>query len=192
MTDVALEGHPHRGCGGRYTRRTSMVSIKVSGMHATVERARYTCDACGDAQYTVEQRDDAERAAVESIRATYGLMAPREIRKLREQTGLTPEQFGHVLYGTPRGVVAGWEKGRYLQNQDADALMRTLTDRETLERRAQKAGVVLPVPVVPGLLAPEGTAPTPDAAPALPEQDAPVEPLVSADVPHDTDAAIRS
>ena len=155
MTEVALEGHPHRGCGGRYTRRTHTVTIKVSGMHASVERARYECDACGDAQYTVEQRDEAERTATESIRATYGLMTPREIRKLRELTGLTPEQFGHVLYGTPRGVVEGWERGRYLQNQDADALMRSLADRETLEKRAQKAGVTLPVIVPPGVVSPE-------------------------------------
>ena len=149
MSDIALEGHPHRGCGGRYTARTDEVTIKVSGMAATVERMRFECDACGDAQYTVEQRDQAEQKAVSSIRATYGLMSPREIRKLRESLGLTPEQFGHVLYGTPRGVVEGWERGRYLQNQDADALMRSLTDRPTLERRATRAGVVLPAIVPP-------------------------------------------
>ncbi|MCC6431925.1 MAG: hypothetical protein IT354_13525, partial [Gemmatimonadaceae bacterium] len=33
----------------------------------------------------------------------------------------------------------------YLQNREADALLRSLTDRETLERRAAKAGVNLPV-----------------------------------------------
>ena len=149
MTDVALEGRPHGGCGGRYTRRSHTANIRVSGMHATVERARYECDACGDAQYTVEQRDRAEQAAIESIRATYGLLTPREIRKLRASTALTPEQFGHLLYGTPRGVIEGWERGRYLQNQDADALIRSLADRETLERRATRAGVVLPGDVRP-------------------------------------------
>ena len=39
----------------------------------------------------------------------------------------------------------GWEKGKYLQNRDADALIRGLLDRETLEKRAAKAGVTLPV-----------------------------------------------
>ena len=157
MTEVALEGHPHRGCGGRYASRTDTVNIKVSGMHVTVERGRYECDACGDAQYTVAQRDQAERTAIELIRATYGLMSPREIRKVREQTGLSPEQFGQVLYGTPRGVVEGWERGRYLQNQDADALMRSLADRETLVRRAGKADVllpeILPPEALPGVVA---------------------------------------
>ena len=149
MSEISLEGHAHRGCGGRYTARTDEVQIKVSGMAATVERTRYECDHCGDAQYTVEQRDQAEQRAVESIRTTYGLMTPREIRRLRESLGLTPEQFGHLLYGTPRGVVEGWERGRYLQNQDADALMRSLTDRATLERRASRGGVTLPVVVPP-------------------------------------------
>ena len=46
--------------------------------------------------------------------------------------------------GTPKGIVEGWEKGRYLQNREADALLRSLNDRETLERRAGKAGVQLP------------------------------------------------
>ena len=44
-----------------------------------------------------------------------------------------------------KGRVEGWEKGKYLQNRDADALIRGLLDRETLEKRAAKAGVTLPV-----------------------------------------------
>jgi hypothetical protein len=54
-------------------------------------------------------------------------------------------QFADLIYGTPKGIVEGWEKGKYLQNREADALIRSLADRETLERRAAKAGVTLPV-----------------------------------------------
>jgi len=54
-------------------------------------------------------------------------------------------QFAELIYGTPKGIVDGWEKGKYLQNREADALIRSLADRETLERRAAKAGVNLPV-----------------------------------------------
>ncbi|MBI3790718.1 MAG: hypothetical protein HY275_07545 [Gemmatimonadetes bacterium] len=144
--DWALEGHVHRGCGGRYARRTENITIKVSGMAATVERSLYRCDACGDDQYTVEQREDAEQKAIDSIRSYYELLTPKEIRRFRESTQLTPEQFGHLLWGTPRGVVEGWEKGRYLQNQQADQLIRSLMDPDELKRRAAKAGVVLPPP----------------------------------------------
>jgi putative zinc finger/helix-turn-helix YgiT family protein len=149
--DWALEGHVHRGCGGHYKRRSENITIKVSGMAATVERSLFRCDSCGDDQYTVEQREAAEQAAVDSIRGYYELMTPKEIRRFRESTQLTPEQFGHLLWGTPRGVVEGWEKGRYLQNKQADELIRSLADPEVLKARAAKAGVVLPPP--PELLA---------------------------------------
>lgn len=155
MSDVSLEGHLHRLCGGRYTLATEQVTIRLSGMSAAVERAFYRCGKCDDVQRTVEQREAAEQAAVAAMRTQHGLMAPREIKALRESMGLTPQQLGELLYGTPRGIVEGWERGRYLQNREADALLRSLRDREALERRAAKAGVTLPTPE---------PVPTPDAA----------------------------
>jgi hypothetical protein len=82
------------------------------------------------------------------MRATHALLAPKQIRQLRESLGLTPQQLGELLYGTPKGIVEGWERGRYLQNRETDALLRSLTDRATLERLATKAGVALPTPEV--------------------------------------------
>ncbi|MFL5577846.1 MAG: hypothetical protein ACJ79S_17975 [Gemmatimonadaceae bacterium] len=147
MSDTSLEGHLHRLCGGRYAHATETVTLRISGMSAAVERAFYRCAKCGDAQRTVEQREAAEQAAVAAMRETHSLLAPKAIRQLRESLGLTVQQLGEVLYGTPKGIVEGWEKGRYLQNREADAMLRSLEDRATLERLAAKAGVVLPVPV---------------------------------------------
>ncbi len=144
--DHLLDGHLHRFCGGRYQRTTERVSLRLSGMQAEVARALYRCAACGDEQRTVEQREAAERDAVASLRATHTLLAPRDIRRLREDIGLTPAQLGDLLYGVPKGIVEGWERGRYLQNREADAFLRALRDPETLARRAAKAGVVLPTP----------------------------------------------
>jgi putative zinc finger/helix-turn-helix YgiT family protein len=146
MADSSLEGHLHRGCGGRYALGAETVALRVSGMTARVERAFFRCAKCGDEQRTVEQREAAEQAAVAGLRAQHGLLAPKGIRQLRERLGLTSAQLGELLYGVPAGVVEGWERGRYLQNRDADALLRSLEDRDELERRAAKAGVVLPVP----------------------------------------------
>jgi putative zinc finger/helix-turn-helix YgiT family protein len=157
MSISSLEGHLHRFCGGRYQSAAETVTVRVSGMSATVERAFFRCAKCGDEQRTVEQREAAERTAVEQIRAEHGLLTPKEIRQLREGLGLTAAQVGELLYGTPKGVVEGWERGRYLQNREADAMLRGLRDRETLERRAAKAGVTLPVP---DLLAQGGAPPT--------------------------------
>ena len=146
MSDHSLEGHLHRLCGGRYALASERVNIRLSGMTAAVEREFFRCAKCGDEQRTVEQREAAEQAAVAALRETYALLAPKAIRQLRESIGLTPQQLGELLYGTPKGIVEGWERGRYLQNRETDAMLRSLADRATLERMAAKAGVTLPTP----------------------------------------------
>ncbi len=144
MSLSSLEGSLHRGCGGRYALHTEQVTIRLSGMGAEVTREFFRCEKCAHEQRTIEQRDAAEKQAVDLIRAEYVLLTPKEIRQLREFIGLTSAQLAEVCYGTPKGIVAGWEKGRYLQNRDADALLRSLRDPDTLEFRAGRAGVVLP------------------------------------------------
>lgn len=171
MSDSLLDGYLHRRCGGRYTSASETVTVRVSGMAATVDRAFYRCDRCADERRTVEQRESAEQGAVAAMRAEHALLAPKEIRQLRDRLGLTPQQLGELLYGIPRGIVEGWERGRYLQNPQVDALLRSLADRETLERRAARAGVALPplpgteIAAAPGDVAPGDAAPS-DAAPS--------------------------
>jgi DNA-binding transcriptional regulator YiaG len=157
MSVTTLEGHLHRKCGGRYASGTEAVTVRLSGMTAEVDRGFFKCDRCSDVQRTLEQRDVAEKTAIEQIRAKHGLLMPREIKQLREGLGLTTQQLADLCYGSPRGVVEGWEKGRYLQNRDADALLRSLTDREVLVARATKANVTLPEQ--PNLLGVVGTEP---------------------------------
>jgi putative zinc finger/helix-turn-helix YgiT family protein len=141
-----LENHVHRRCGGHYVRADDETTVRVSGMSATVPRSVFRCDRCGDEQFTVEQRETVDKLALAAIREAHDLLAPREIKALRERLGLTPTQLGELVYGVPKGLIEGWEKGRYLQNREADAMLRSLEDRETLEHRAARAGVSLPVP----------------------------------------------
>lgn len=146
MSESLLEGHLHRGCGGRYVRHTEPVTIRVSGMTASVERVFYSCSRCEEEHRTVEQREAAERAAVEAVRLEHSLLQPRQIRRLREELGLTTEQLGDLLYGIPRSIVEGWEKGRYVQNREVNAMLLKLEDPEFLRERAARSGVVLPEP----------------------------------------------
>ncbi len=145
MSLATLDGTLHRGCGGRYALQNETVTLRISGMAAEVSREFFRCEKCGHDNRTIDQRDVSEKAAIDQIRAQHDLLAPRAIRQLRESLGLTVAQFAELCYGTPKGIVEGWEKGKYLQNREADALVRSLADRETLERRAAKAGVTLPV-----------------------------------------------
>lgn len=147
MSITTLDGSLHRGCGGRYALQAEPVTMRLSGMTAEVTREFFRCEKCGHEQRTIEQRDAAERTATEQIRAEHGLLTPREIRQFRESLGLPVDRFADLLYGTPKGIVEGWEKGRYLQNREVDALIRSLADRETLVRRAARVGVALPEPV---------------------------------------------
>ena len=66
MSDILLDGHLHRGCGGHYVQVTMPVTIKLSGMAATVSRSAYRCDVCGDEQRTLEQREAAEQTALDA------------------------------------------------------------------------------------------------------------------------------
>lgn len=145
MSLSTLDGTLHRGCGGRYALQTETVTMRLSGMAAEVTWEFFRCEKCAHEQRTIEQRDAAEKVATELIRTEQELLVPKAIRQLRESLGLTVAQFAELIYGTPKGIVDGWEKGKYLQNREADALIRSLADRETLERRAAKAGVNLPV-----------------------------------------------
>ena len=146
MSLPTLAGTLHRGCGGHYASVAETVTVRLSGMAAEVTREFFRCEKCGHDQRTIDQRDASEKAAAEQIRAAHGLLAPREIRQLRESLGVTVAQLAELCYGNPKGIVEGWEKGRYLQNREADALLRSLSDPDELQRRAARAGVPLPVP----------------------------------------------
>ncbi len=146
MSDSSLEGHVHRNCGGLYEHAVERVTVRKSGMSAEVERGLFRCPRCGDEQRTLEQTEAAEQAAIATMRAEYGLMEPREMRALRNSLGLTTAQLSDLMYGTPKGIVEGWLRGRYLQNVEADRLLRSLADPEILSRRAARAGITLPEP----------------------------------------------
>ncbi len=167
MSELSLEGHLHRRCGGHYALAVEEVTIRLSGMTARVDRAMYKCDKCGDRQHTVEQREDAEREAILTMRSQHRLLTGKEIRHFREAVGLSTAHLGELLHGLPKGIVEGWEKGRYLQSPAVDAMLRSLTDVEERERRAARAGFVLPP--IPGMVVPDSAA----AADAVVTQAAP-------------------
>jgi DNA-binding transcriptional regulator YiaG len=162
MSELTLAGHLHRRCGGHYALAVEEVTIRLSGMSARVDRAMYKCDKCGDRQHTVEQREEAEREAVLTMRHEHVLLTSKEIRHFRESVGLTTAQLGELLHGLPKGIVEGWEKGRYLQSPAVDAMLRSLQDRTERERLAARAGLILPP--VPGEISADAPTESADVA----------------------------
>ena len=160
MSELTLAGHLHRRCGGHYALAVEEVTIRLSGMTARVDRAMYKCDKCGDRQHTVEQREEAEREAILTMRTKHALLTGKEIRHFRESIGLSTAQLGELLHGLPKGIVEGWEKGRYLQSPAVDVLLRSLADIAERERLAARAGLTLPpLPGAPLQDAASATAP---------------------------------
>jgi DNA-binding transcriptional regulator YiaG len=186
MSELSLEGHLHRRCGGHYALAVEEVTIRLSGMTARVDRAMYKCDKCGDRQHTVEQREEAEREAVLTMRTQHTLMTGREIKHFRESIGLSAAQLGELLHGLPKGIVEGWEKGRYLQSPAVDGMLRSLADVAERERLAARAGLLLPP--IPGTL-PPADAVMRDGADAPVQADAPSD---SAIVQTEPDTAASS
>ena len=183
MSELTLAGHLHRRCGGHYAVAVEEVTIRLSGMSARVERAMYKCDKCGDRQHTVEHREDAEREAILTMRTQHVLLTGKEIRHFRESVGLSTAQLGELLHGLPKGIVEGWEKGRYLQSPVVDAMLRSLTDRDERERRAVRAGLLLP-PLPGEVVALSTTDALPDQSPA-----AALDIAGAAGEPHDSASA---
>ncbi len=144
MSELSLEGHLHRRCGGHYALAVEEVTIRLSSMTARVDRRMYKCNKCGDKQHTVEQREEAEREAILTMRTQHTLLTGKDIKHFRESLGLSAAQLGELLHGLPKGIVEGWEKGRYLQSPVVDAMLRSLADREERERLAARAGMTLP------------------------------------------------
>jgi DNA-binding transcriptional regulator YiaG len=84
---------------------------------------------------------DMQRRAAEIARQEEGLLAPAEIRALRESYRLSQEAFERLIKAGPK-TVTRWERGAVCQNGTADTLMRLLRDEPAIAARlAAERGV---------------------------------------------------
>jgi DNA-binding transcriptional regulator YiaG len=147
MSDFSLEGFLHGGCGGKYRRVTETAAVTISGMRVSIEREVFRCSSCHDTRRTFDQLEAAERVARDQVRSTFALLPPTEITAVRVSLGLELKPFAALIPVT-EGVVRGWEKGSYVQNQAADAVLRQLaSDPVFATAAAARAGISLPVVV---------------------------------------------
>lgn len=97
--------------------------LKLGRRAVVVEHQLYRCPECGEAWYTPDQMDRAQRSAADRIRANEGLLDPDEIRTIREKLELSQADFERLLCFGPK-TVGRWERGSVFQNRSSDLLMR--------------------------------------------------------------------
>jgi len=101
------------------------------------------CGACGERFYTHEQALGSSRVRAGALRRHEGLLAPDEIRAIRQRYGLTQDALERLLRVGPKTVVR-WERGTVCQSAAVDTLLGILRDEPAaVARLAARAGVTV-------------------------------------------------
>jgi len=104
------------------------LKLPVNGEEIAVSRVPHLlCPRCGE---SVLRADDARQLfhrAQEAYRHKHRLLAPHEIRDLREHLGLTPGRLARLLHLRADALLR-WETARGVQSATMDALLRVLRD----------------------------------------------------------------
>jgi putative zinc finger/helix-turn-helix YgiT family protein len=90
----------------------------------------YICNHCGY-EWTGSEAEDARQVAV---CRHLGRITPDEVRRIREQSGLSQAQFSKIT-GFGEASLSRWETGAQVQNASSDRLLRLLiADARNLQR----------------------------------------------------------
>lgn len=146
--EVNLESRPH-DCGlGVYRQQSVQRDVRIGASTFSVPQNEYVCDGCGETRQTLSQFGIARRAAAAQARDKQSLMAPSEIRELREnRLGVTQAFFEKAL-GLGEKTVVRWETGKVLQPKATDNLLRCLQrDPQLLLLLAENNGVGVPAAI---------------------------------------------
>lgn len=138
--------HTCRECGGSMERARVVREVQVGHRSIPVEAEVSRCSRCGEILLAAGQMREMQRRAAEIARQEDGLLAPAEIRALRERYQLSQEAFERLIKADPK-TVTRWERGTVCQNGTADTLMRLLRDEPAIAvRLAAERGVELQQP----------------------------------------------
>ena len=117
--------------------------LQMGDRTAEVEHEFMKCPSCGEEVFTPEQLDRVQRRASDEIRRQEGLLLAGEIRRIREQLGLSQRAFERLLGAGPKTAVR-WERGSVFQNRTTDNLIRVVARFPSVaEFLAEKADVRL-------------------------------------------------
>ncbi len=100
-----------------------------SAIELTVELPVRRCTPC-DYDYLDEVAEDRQH---EAVCRHFGVLAPREIRRIREDLGMTRTKFAAIT-GIGEASLNRWEKGINIQTHAYDRYLRLLALPGTLQR----------------------------------------------------------
>jgi len=133
-------------CGGSLEHAYVVREVQVGHRSIPVDVEVLRCSDCGEILLAAGQMREMQRRAAEIARQEDGLLAPAEIRALRESYQLSQEAFERLIKAGPK-TVTRWERGTVCQNGTADTLMRLLRDEPNLVARlAAERGVEIRQP----------------------------------------------
>lgn len=133
---------PHCDVSAELVRENRLVPLGQRRVEVEDEFLR--CAACGEEFYTPSLADQRHRRAVDRARLDDNLLAPAQIRAIREGLGMSQRLFEQVL-GVGEKTCVRWEMGRVTQNAATDRLIRLIAaDRANLQVLASINGIALP------------------------------------------------
>ena len=115
-------------CGTVMRERLAQLRRPVNGEEVTVPSASHLwCPSCGEIVLRFGEAKHLHQQALAIYRSRHGLLAPDEIRAIRERLGLTQTELARLLR-LSANTVARWEAGRNVQTTPLDLLLRMLRD----------------------------------------------------------------
>lgn len=94
------------------------------------------CDECGSEQFTDDQANAVRRLTVDAYKKEEKLLTSEEVRKYREELGMSQVQFAEYL-GVGVASVKRWET-YFIQEKSQDDLIRIKCDPEFAQVNAMK------------------------------------------------------
>jgi putative zinc finger/helix-turn-helix YgiT family protein len=85
------------------------------------------CPSCGEELYGIKEFGRQQDEAYAAYRKKYNLLAPDEVRDVREKSGMTIAAFA-VLLRVTEFEASRWESGRSPQSAIMDTVLRMIRD----------------------------------------------------------------
>jgi len=115
-------------CGNMMIESDDAIEYRVRGEVFNIPGIMHgICNNCGEVEIDLESAEILSEKANELYRKRHGLLAPGEIRQIREKLGVTQQQFEKAI-GAGKTTVSRWESGSIMQPSVADTLLRIIRD----------------------------------------------------------------